>query len=56
MAMEWSGQEQSKPRLGVGRMVLALVIAAFLGGALGLLWHGLFSGQNEQADSAAAEE
>jgi hypothetical protein len=42
--MEWSGQEHGKARLGVGRMALALVIAAFLGGALGLVWHssGLF--------------
>jgi hypothetical protein len=51
--MEWSGQEQGRSRLGAGRMALALVIAAFLGGALGLVWHssGLFGGD----DGAAAD-
>ena len=54
MAMEWSGQEQGKPRLGVRRMALALVLAAFLGGALGLVWHSSGLGGDEPADSAAS--
>jgi hypothetical protein len=56
--MEWSGTEVRKPRLGVWRMALALVLAAFLGGALGLIWQstGLGDGEDEdpQADSAAS--
>ncbi len=54
--MEWSGGEVRKPRLGIGRMALALVVAAFLGGALGLLWHSADSAEGKSADSAQATE
>lgn len=39
-------------------MLLALVLAAFLGGALGLVWHSSgLSGEGEvAADSAAASD
>ncbi|MEO5707110.1 MAG: hypothetical protein ABIT10_00785 [Alteraurantiacibacter sp.] len=53
--MEWSGTEIRKPRLGVGRMALALVLAAFLGGALGLIWQSTGLGDDNQAESAASE-
>lgn len=48
--MEWSGSNPRKPRLGVRAMLLALVLASFLGGALGLVWHG--SGLGEEAPAA----
>lgn len=51
--MEWSGSNPRKPRLGVRAMLLALVLAAFLGGALGLVWHGSGLGDEVPADSAA---
>lgn len=52
--MEWSGSNPRRPRLGVRAMLLALVLAAFLGGALGLVWHGSgLSGEEPAADSAA---
>jgi hypothetical protein len=53
--MEWSGSNPRKPRLGVRMMLLALVLAAFLGGALGLVWHSdLLGGGEPAAESAAA--
>ncbi|MES2699959.1 MAG: hypothetical protein V4647_10145 [Pseudomonadota bacterium] len=51
--MEWSGTETRKPRLGVWRMALALVLAAFLGGALGLIWQSTGLGDADEAASAA---
>lgn len=51
--MEWSGTETRKPRLGVWRMALALVLAAFLGGALGLIWQSTGLGDDAETDSAA---
>ncbi len=54
LAMEWSGTEARKPKLGVWRMALALVLAAFLGGALGLIWQNTGLGGDEEANSAAA--
>jgi hypothetical protein len=56
--MEWNDQDQGKPRLGVGRMALALVIAAFLGGVLGLVWHssGLFGGDADDPVAAVSSE
>lgn len=51
--MEWSGTEPRKARLGVGRMALALVVAAFLGGALGLIWQSTGLGDDAAADGAA---
>lgn len=54
--MEWSGTKHRKPRLGVRAMALALVLAAFLGGALGLLWHSSGLGDADpSADSAAVD-
>ncbi len=56
--MEWIGAETGRPRLGVRWMALALVIAAFLGGGLGLVWQSAGFGDDEteqgaeQADSA----
>jgi hypothetical protein len=49
--MEWSGTETGKPRLGVRWMALALIVAAFLGGGLGLVWQSAGFGDDE-ADSA----
>lgn len=51
--MEWIGAETGRPRLGVRWMALALVIAAFLGGGLGLVWQsaGFGDDEAEQADS-----
>lgn len=56
--MEWSGAETGKPRLGVRWMALALIVAAFLGGGLGLVWQsaGFGDDEAEQADSAADAE
>ena len=51
--MEWSGSNPRKPRLGVRAMLLALVLASFLGGALGLVWHRSDMGDEVPADSAA---
>lgn len=54
--MEWSGTTHRKPRLGVRMMLLALALAAFLGGALGLLWHSSGLGDADPAaDSAVLE-
>ena len=53
--MEWSGSNTRKPRLGVRAMLLALVLAAFLGGALGLLWHSSGLGDEEPAADSATE-
>jgi hypothetical protein len=53
--MEWSGTKYRKPRLGVRAMLLALLLAAFLGGALGLVWHSdLLGGSEVVADSAVS--
>ena len=55
--MEWSGSNPRKPRLGVRAMLLALVLAAFLGGAAGLVWHGSGLDQDEPAaDSAVSAD
>lgn len=54
--MEWSGSDPRKPRLGVRAMLLALVLAAFLGGAMGLVWHSSGLADGEPADSAASAE
>jgi hypothetical protein len=51
--MEWSGTEPRKPRLGVWRMALALAVAAFMGGALGLIWQSTGLGDDEKADPAS---
>lgn len=51
--MEWSGSNPRKPRLGVRMMLLALVLAAFLGGALGLVWHGTGLGGGDPAAESA---
>ncbi len=39
--------------LNVGWMALALILAAFLGGALGLIWHSL-DGDEEATTTTAA--
>lgn len=54
--MEWSGAERGKPRLGVRWMALALIVAAFLGGGLGLLWQTFGADDEAAADSAASAE
>jgi hypothetical protein len=54
--MEWSGTKYRKPRLGVRMMLLALVLSAFLGGALGLLWHSSGLGDADPAADSAAPE
>ena len=51
MALGPSGR-RNEP-LNVIPMALALVLAAFLGGALGLLWHA--SGLGEDGEAAAAK-
>lgn len=40
--------------LHVGWMALALVLAAFLGAALGLVWQSIGFGAGEEADQPAA--
>lgn len=52
MAKEWSGTRHRKPRLGVRWMLLALVLASFLGGALGLVWHSSGLGGDEPEGAA----
>ena len=56
--MEWSGTETTRLRLGVGRMALALVLAALLGAVGGLLWHssGLGEGDEEAEGAETATE
>ncbi len=41
-------QEEPGPQIGVGRMALALVVAAFLGGAVGLIWQSAGFGDEAQ--------
>lgn len=48
-----SRQGGSRQPLGVVPMAVALVVAAFLGGGLGLLFEG---GSNKTAEETAAEE
>ena len=44
------------PVFGVWRMAAALVFAAFLGGALGLVWQSAgLGGDDDAADEAAVE-
>jgi hypothetical protein len=43
------------PTIGVWRMVAALVAAAFLGGALGLIWQSAGFGEDEEAAVAATQ-
>lgn len=52
MALGTPGR-RSEP-LHVGWMALALVLAAFLGAALGLVWQSVGFGADEQADAPAA--
>ncbi len=49
-------RQQEKRSLGVLRMALALVIAAFLGGALGLIWQSAsFFGDEPEEEVVTAE-
>ena len=52
------GPSGRKPEpLHVFWMALALVVAAFLGGALGLVWHAAgFGGEEEPQEAAAPAE
>lgn len=45
-----AGTDRGGPKFGVFAMLLALVIAAFLGGALGLVWQSasLFDDEGEE--------
>ncbi|TIX51079.1 hypothetical protein [Alteraurantiacibacter aquimixticola] len=36
--MGFGPADRDRPRIGALRMALALIVAAFLGGALGLVW------------------
>ena len=55
MALGPSGR-RNEP-LNVIPMALALVLAAFLGGALGLVWHAAgFGGEEEPQEAAAPAE
>jgi hypothetical protein len=49
-------RQKEKRSLGVLRMALALAIAAFLGGALGLIWQSAsFFGEDAEAEVLTAE-
>ncbi|MCL6251414.1 hypothetical protein M3P36_10230 [Altererythrobacter sp. KTW20L] len=41
-----------EPVFGVWRMALALALAAFLGGALGLVWQSAGFGEDDEAEVA----
>ena len=53
--MIWGRPGEPGPAIGVWRMALALVTAAFLGGALGLVWQSVSPGEDSADDAAAAE-
>ncbi|MFC3100492.1 hypothetical protein [Altererythrobacter lauratis] len=48
--------EETRPIFGVWRMALALVLAAFLGAALGLAWQNFGMADEENAQSGDAVE
>lgn len=41
--------------IGVWRMAAALVVAAFLGGALGLVWQSAGFGEDDETEAAAEQ-
>lgn len=45
---------EPRPEIGVLRMAAALMLAAFLGGALGLIWQSAGFGEDEPEEEAAA--
>ena len=55
MLRERTGEQ--RPIIGVWRMAVALVVAAFLGGALGLVWQsaGFDEDDTAKTDAAAAQ-
>ncbi len=56
MGMLFGPRQKEKRTLGVLRMLLALVIAAFLGGALGLIWQGSsFFGDDTETEVLTAD-
>lgn len=48
--------DETRPVFGVWRMALALVLAAFLGGALGLAWQRFGADEEEVAPEALNED
>lgn len=48
--------DETRPVFGVWRMALALVLAAFLGGALGLAWQRFGTGEEDAAQQGDAVE
>ncbi|MFC3099104.1 hypothetical protein [Alteraurantiacibacter palmitatis] len=48
--------EETRPIFGVWRMALALVLAAFLGAALGLAWQNFGAADEEAAQSGDVVE
>lgn len=54
MLRERTGEQ--KPIIGVWRMAAALVLAAFLGGALGLILQSAGFGEDDDAEVAAADQ
>ena len=45
-----------KPPLGIGWMALALVLAAFLGAAMGLVWQSTGLGEADPDEEEAADQ
>lgn len=51
-----AGYDGGGPKFGVFTMLLALVIAAFLGGALGLVWQSANPFDDEDQEEAVTVE
>jgi hypothetical protein len=49
-------QGEPGPQIGVWRMALALVVAAFLGGAAGLIWQSAGFGDDAEEDETGTVE
>ena len=47
---------EQKPIIGVWRMAAALVVAAFLGGALGLILQSAGFGEDDDPEAAAVDQ
>lgn len=54
--MPFAAGDSGRPRIGVMRMLFALVLAAFLGGALGLVWQSTSFFEDDEEQVLAVDE